>query len=311
MYYSYPKDKLSIQKGDKKNMNAMHMNTPAGAQTASLDSIRYALEKRQECRTLQYNIRTLEQEAADLNRAVKPDPLAGHDDSPFWKNLGGMASPFAAGIIALLFLDAKAYGVFVFFLAVGIACVFLFRFSKQKMNEYTTEINRLKAESETDWQMFLIERDDKLRRIQSDLETLRRQINAAASETAVPYLPQQYQSDDALNIIYGELMRNPGITMQQAMYQYDLIRQQREFEQMKQRQLEEQQYSLRMQQQQLYELQRAQQELAAEQSRQQRVTVVERHEESSDLEKGLIAGGLILGGLAAAKKIADEMSKLK
>ncbi|MCQ2407827.1 MAG: hypothetical protein MJ065_04785 [Oscillospiraceae bacterium] len=292
-------------------MNAMHMNTPAGAQTAGPDSIRYALEKRQECRTLQYNIRTLEQEAADLNRAVKPDPLAGHDDSPFWKNLGGMASPFAAGIIALLFLDAKAYGVFVFFLAVGIACVFLFRFSKQKMNEYTTEINRLKAESETDWQMFLIERDDKLRRIQSDLETLRRQSNAAASETAVPYLPQQYQSDDALNIIYGELMRNPGITMQQAMYQYDLIRQQREFEQMKQRQLEEQQYSLRMQQQQLYELQRAQQELAAEQSRQQRVTVVERHEESSDLEKGLIAGGLILGGLSAAKKIADEMSKLK
>ena len=179
------------------------------------------------------------------------------------------------------------------------------------MNEYTTEINRLKAESETDWQMFLIERDDRLRGIQSDLETLRRQIAAAASETTVPYLPQQYQSDDALNIIYGELMRNPGITIRQAMYQYDLIRQQREFTEMQQRQLAEQQRSLREQQQQFYELQRAQQELAAEQSRQQRVTVIERHEESSDLEKGLIAGGLLLGGLAAVKKIADEMSKMK
>ena len=71
------------------------------------------------------------------------------------------------------------------------------------------------------------------------------------------------------------------------------------------------QRSLREQQQQFYELQRAQQELAAEQSRQQRVTVIERHEEGSDLEKGLIAGGLLLGGLAAVKKIADEMSKLK
>ena len=222
-----------------------------------------------------------------------------------------MASPFASGLIALLFLDAKAYGVFVFFLAVGVACVFLFRYSRQKMHEYTTEINRLKAESETDWQMFLIERVDRLRGIQSDLETLRQQITAAASETTVPYLPQQYQSDDALNIIYGELMRNPGITIQQAMYQYDLIRQQREFTEMQQRQLAEQQRSLREQQQQFYELQRAQQELAAEQSRQQRVTVIERHEESSDLEKGLIAGGLLLGGLAAVKKIADEMSKLK
>ena len=292
-------------------MDTMHMNAPAGAQTAGPDSIRYALEKRQECRKLQNNIRSLEQEAEDLNRAAKPDPLAGYDYSPLWKCIGGMASPFAAGLIALLFLDAKAYGIFVFFLAVGVACVFLFRYSKQKMNEYTTEINRLKAESETDWQMFLIERDDRLRGIQSDLETLRRQITAAASETTVPYLPQQYQSDDALNIIYGELMRNPGITIQQAVYQYDLIRQQREFTEMQQRQLAEQQRSLREQQQQFYELQRAQQELAAEQSRQQRVTVIERHEEGSDLEKGLIAGGLLLGGLAAVKKIADEMSKMK
>ena len=55
----------------------------------------------------------------------------------------------------------------------------------------------------------------------------------------------------------------------------------------------------------------SEQELAAEQSRQQRVTVIERHEEGSDLEKGLIAGGLLIGGLAAVKKIADEMSKMK
>ena len=95
-------------------MDTMHMNAPAGAQTADLDSIRYALEKRQECRKLQNNIRSLEQEAEDLNRASKPDPLAGYDYSPLWKCIGGMASPFAAGLIALLFLDAKAYGIFVF-----------------------------------------------------------------------------------------------------------------------------------------------------------------------------------------------------
>lgn len=299
-------------------MNPMNMNGAFGTQTApaaqngDLAVIQFALAKRQEWRSLQNQITSLEQEERRLNTTEKKDPLANYDYAPIWKCLGGMASPFAAGIIALLFLDAKNYGVFVFFLAVGVACVFLFRLGRQKLNAYTTEINRLKAEAETDWQMFLIERDEKLRGIHEHLETLRNSAAAVSSETRVPYLPEQYQSDNALNFIYGELTRNPGITMQQALYQYDLNRQQEEFARMQQRQLEEQQRRLHEQQQQFYELQRAQQELAAQQSRQQNVTIIHQHDDDdSDLEKGLLAGGLLIGGIVAAKKIADEMSKMK